>query len=205
MKTTIFKMWLVAALVIFAAACAKKNQGSTNGLGNYGYPGGGYPGSGYPGTGGSIPPGGIVASAAGLVRIDGGNLNVDFELFFRAGPSGTTGGMGPVTVDGQVRMNQSDYLCQIQIPPGGAVMPVVPASSQVTISGTETFRYVDGRIAVQGPYGIFNIGFYQVRLVGGTVQGRISGSQFPFYLVGSAQPGMCQSPSMQTDWSFDPL
>lgn len=202
MKTTLAapKVWLAILAVVTIVGCAKKDNNQDGGRPGSGYGYGSYPG------GTSVPPGGLVASTAGYVHIDQENLIVDFELYFRS--TGGTQNQYSVTVDGQVRMNQSDYMCQITLP-GPTVMSVVPQQSQVTFGGTSSFTTVSGRVAVQGPMGLFFLNLVDVRLVSrassGPAIGRISGNQFPFYMEGMIAPGSCQNPSMHTNWSFDPL
>ncbi len=206
MNTTFsaLKVWLTVAVIIGAFGCAKKDDGNNNNGSGYGYPG--YPGGTGYSTGTGVGPGGLIASAAGLVNIPGdcgGNQNIDFEIFVRAGGAG---GSTNATVDGQVRMMQSDCLCNIALP-GPSTMTIIPQQSTLTVTGG-TFQTISGRLAVQGPFGIFFIGIQQARLEShssGPAVGRITGNQFPYMLTGSVQPGSCSTPSMMTDWSFDAM
>lgn len=207
MKTTFsaLKVWLLVGVVIAAFGCAKKDDGNNNNsYGNpYGYPYGNPGGT----TGGTVGPGGLIASAAGLVNIPGdcgGNQNIDFELYIRAGAGG---GTQAALAGGQIRMAQSDCLCGISVNPG-QVLNIIDAQSPVTISGSGNYQTISGNLTVQGGYGIFNIAIQQARIEarsGGPAIGRISNTQFPYMLTGSVQPGTCRTPSMMTDWSFDPL
>lgn len=217
MKTTFsaLKVWLVIIAVVVTSGCARRNDDNTGG--SFGYPG--YPG--YPGGGGSynclpgqvcsgVGPGGLIASAAGMVNIPGdcnGNQTIDFEIFIRAGGAG---GTTNATVDGQVRMLQSDCLCNIPLP-GPSTMAIIPQQSLISLTGSGSRQNISGQLAVQGPFGIFFIAISQLQpawieaRTNGPAIGRITGTQFPYVLKGNVQPGSCSAPSMTTDWTFDPL
>jgi hypothetical protein len=196
--------WLLAmALIASSFGCSKKDNGANNPPAyGYGYDYGAYPG-------GVTPAGTVVVAAIARANMTSAPGLVEFELLFRStGVLNANGGFGPVTVEGKVRMNTLDPLCGIYANPR-EVMEVIPAQSQVRIDGTSDVRVLNGRIAVRGAQGVYFIGFNQAQispLSMGTAVGPITGTNgFTFNVHGSAQPGFCQAPNMNTDWPLQEI